>query len=354
MTMEPETQNANLKDATTSKQFAIAYLQLCQISYLLPVSVIAPEITKLPALHQGGSWQCLWGPVQSADEANLVYVAAYFDSTGLPVFTAVVIRGTDLSVTDPLGILEQIWEDADVLGWSPLPWDPSQPARIANGSIDTLSTIQGLQHGGQTLEAFLASYLGDPRNGNPVLVVTGHSLGGGLVSVVAPWLKSALAADGLTPQIFPSSFAAPTAGNGAFADYYDAQFPSAARYWNTLDVVPRGWWDLSGISTIYEGCGLIIPDTAYALILAWEFLLWAEQRSYIQPHTNSVPLWSSCMNSNSDWYVELAYQHHTTTYMSILGGTSIVMPPSFVPTGRSRRQSKLYKRFGTLSTCLRR
>lgn len=354
MTMDLETLKANLLDATVSNQFAIAYLQLCQVSYLLPVSIIASEVAKLPALNHGGSWECLWGPVQSADEANLVYVASYFHSPGLPVFTAVVIRGTDLSVTDPLGILEQIWEDADVLGWSPLPWDPTHPARIANGSIDTLATIQGLQHGGQTLEAFLASSLGDPVNGNQVLVVTGHSLGGGLVSVVAPWLKSALAAVGLTPQIVPSSFAGPTAGNGAFADYFDAQFPCAARYWNTLDVVPRGWWDLSGISTIYEGCGLTIPDTAYALILAWEFLLGAKRRSYIQPHTNSMPLWSSCMNSNRDWYVELAYQHHTTTYMSILGGTSIVVPPSFTATGRSRRRSKLYTRFGTLSTCLRR
>lgn len=251
MPTEQEALKAALGVAVPGDLFAIACLQLCQVSYFKPlVKRFRHSVQHLPRLHQGGSWQLVWGPVQSFDEANLVYVATYFSGPDLPVFTAVVIRGTDVDVCDPLGILEQIWEDADVLAWGPMPWDPTQPARISNGSIDALSVLQGLQDGGQTLESFLASYLTDYANDNPALVVTGHSLGGCLVSVVAPWLKSALAADGLTPAIIPTSFAGPTAGNKAFADYFNAQFPHASRYWNTLDVVPRGWWDLSGILSL--------------------------------------------------------------------------------------------------------
>jgi hypothetical protein len=344
----------SLLTPTSTDPFAVAYLQLCQVSYFLPISTIAPAVPNLPPLNTGGSWQCVWGPVQSPDEANVVYVAVYNYGPGMPVFAAVVIRGTDVDVSDPWGVIEQIWEDADVLAWGPMPWDPTQPARIANGSLYALSLIQGLTSGGLSLQSFLASFLSDPANNDPVLVVTGHSLGGGLVPVVASWLRSALASSGVNNPIVPTSFAAPTPGDAAFADYYDATFRYAPRYWNTLDVVPRGWWDLSGVTTIYDGCNLPIPDVPYYAILGWEGAMYLAGVSYAQQRTNNAPLAGACLVT-TDWYAQLGYQHHTTTYMSLLGGTSIVPPPeSFAPTGRVSRRSTAYARFGPAAAALRR
>lgn len=303
--------------------FAVAYLQLCQVSYLPEASIVS-GLAQLPPLNEGGSWRCAWGPAQSPDEANLVFVAVYEYAAGMPVFASVVVRGTDLSVGDPLGILEQVWEDIDVASQVPLPWDPSSPARLAKGTLDALDVIQGLRSGGQSLAGFLGPFLADPANGNPVLVVTGHSLGGCLVSVVAPWLKSALGAEGTAANIVPVSYAGPTAGNEAFAECFDAAFPYGMRFHNSLDVVPHGWWNLTAVETIYDPCGLPIPDIAYLAILGWEAVMNRAGVSYVQPRTNNCPLTGSCLSPRpSSWFDELAHQHHTTTYMSLLGGNSI-------------------------------
>ena len=91
----------------------ISYLQLCQLSYQ-PPKVIPKAVAALPPLGPGGSWQCVWGPAHSPDQSNLAYVAAYYDSPGVPVFAAVAIRGTDIAV-DAWGVIVQMWEDFDVL-----------------------------------------------------------------------------------------------------------------------------------------------------------------------------------------------------------------------------------------------
>lgn len=101
--------------------FAVAYLQLCQASYVLPTSNIASTVASLPPIVTPGYWRCVWGPATDPDGGNLVFVAAYYDQpTGLPVFAAVVVRGTDFDVSD-WGIIEQIWEDLDVTSQSPMP-----------------------------------------------------------------------------------------------------------------------------------------------------------------------------------------------------------------------------------------
>lgn len=350
----PAALKSSMTAASSTNAFAVAYLQLCEVSYLLPTSSIASAVAKVPPLNPGGRFTCAWGPAQTSDEANLVFVAVYDYGPGQPVFAAVVIRGTDVDVSDPIGILQQIWEDADVLSWGPMPWCPTSPARVANGSLDSLRAIQGLSSGGQTLQQFLESFLSDPANDNPVVVVTGHSLGGGLVTVVAPWLKSALGDSGVHSPIVPTSFAAPTAGNAAFAAYFAAKFAYAPRYNNSLDVVPLGWWNLSGVETIYHACGLEIPDLMYGLIFGWESLMSIAAVSYVQPRSSDAPLTGRCL-ATDDWYAELGYQHHTTTYMTLMGGKSVVpSPASFAPARHRSPRSTLYARFGSIAALVHR
>lgn len=313
--------------------FAVSFLQLCQISYL-PIGDIVTAVGNMPPLDGGGYWECGWGPETDTYQANLAFVANYYMTRGLPpVFTTVVLRGTDFYVQDGWGIVEQIWEDLDVTSQVPMPWAPTSPARIANGTLDGLTRIQNLRSGGKSMLDYLVGFLSDPANNKPLLITTGHSLGGCLTSVVAPWLNAALAQRGVNVPQVPCSFAGPTAGNAAFAAYFQSTFNYSLRYYNTLDVAPFAWANLSGIATIYDGNGLPAPDSAYLAILGFEAAMWRAGVSYAQPLPIS-PLTGE-FASELSWQDELFLQHHTTTYMALLGGTSVTTTPvqkSVVPS----------------------
>jgi hypothetical protein len=329
--------------------FAVAYLQLCQVSYLDPADIPA-AVVALPPLDSTGSWQCIWGPAQNSDESNLAFVAAYFMDAGPPAtFAAAVTRGTDTDITDGWGVVVQIWEDMDVTRQVPLSWAPGNSARIAGGTADGLSDIQSLTSGGNTLAQFLGAYLSDPTNQNPVLVVTGHSLGGCLTSVIAPWLQSALASQCPGLHIVPATFAAPTAGNADFATYFQTSFGYSLRVFNSLDIVPLGWEDITAVDSIYDTCNLDVPDLVFAGAKVFSDLMSIAGVSYAQPATNQVPLAGACTTSDVDWYGEALYQHHTTTYMTLLGGTSVVSAPP-VPARRRNSPSRLRKRLGPLAS----
>ena len=302
--------------------FAVSYLQLCQVSYLSPAAIPA-AVASLPPLNFGGSWQCAWGPAQDADQSNLAYVATYSYGPGLPVLAAVVIRGTDFEIHDGLGILEELWEDLDVLEQVPLPWLPDSPARVANGTLDALEIIHRLTADGERLATFLARYLNDPANDRPVLVVTGHSLGGCLTTVVTPWLQVTLAQQGVTNPIVPATFAGPTAGNAAFAAYYASTFQYSLRYFNSLDVIPMGWWNLDGMETVYDPYAVPVPEFVAIILRGFALAMRLEGVTYSHPATNNCPLTGRFNPSAPDWYGQAAYQHHTTTYMTLLGGTSV-------------------------------
>lgn len=330
--------------AGPTNPFAVSYLQLCQVGYL-PASDIASAVAALPALNVGGSWQCAWGPAQDTDQSNLAYVATYQYGPGLPVFAAVVIRGTDANIDDGWGIVEQIWEDTDVTCQVPLPWASGAAVRVAQGTLDGLTIIQNLTAGGRSLFAFLAGFLADPQNNKPLLIVTGHSLGGCLTTVVAPWLQVTLAQKSITNPIVPATFAGPTAGNAAFGDYFASSFPYSLRYFNSLDIVPRAWWDLDGIETIYDPDGVSVPDLAEVAIIGFELAMDAAGVSYAQPPTNNSPLTGQFNPLVASWYDQAGYQHHDATYMKLLGGTSVTAEwsPPAVPrvVGRSGLRARL-------------
>lgn len=322
MTTGAQAFKQSVLQAGPTNPFAVSYLQLCQVGYL-PAADIPSAVAALPPLNAGGSWQCAWGPAQDADQSNLVYVAAYSYRPGMPVFGAVVIRGTDANIDDGWGIIEQIWEDLDVTSQKPWPWAPSGPARVAQGTLDGLAIIQNLSAGGQSLFAFLASFLSAPKHADPVLIVTGHSLGGCLTTVVAPWLQVTLAQKHITNPIVPVTFAGPTAGNAAFGAYFASRFQYSLRYFNTLDIVPRAWSDLGGMETVYDPYGVKVPDLAEVAIVGFLLLMREAGVSYAQPPTNNSPLTGQFNPSLASWYDQAGYQHHDTTYMTLLGGTSV-------------------------------
>lgn len=294
--------------------YLIAWAQLCAISYqdpgTIPGALTALKTHGLPA----GSWRCVWGPVTADDDANLVYAASYVapGEGGETLFSAVVIRGTDLQFKDIGGLLEQLKEDGDILHQDPWTHDPASSARVARGSMAGLTVVAGMQAQGVKLADAVRGLVAAP------VVVTGHSLGGCLATVLAPWLKLGFP----RATILPVTYAAPTAGDPVFAgSVFDATFPRALRCYNTLDVIPTGWAALRTIPGLYSPFGL--PDALdramiAAAVDATVTAMNVAHVRYAQP-ANSLAL-PGAFVPGKDWAGEVLAQHGIATYVKLLGG----------------------------------
>jgi hypothetical protein len=322
---------ADLKASLTqpsaaSDRLNLAFIQLCQISYDVHPSDIAPAVSDPAQVTPwgDGAWSCIWGPAVDWDLANLVYVAAYRDlASGRPLAVAVVVRGTDIT-GDCWSDLKQVFEDLAVTSQEKLPWLAGSEARVAEGTLDALTTIEKLRGHGTGLREFLAGYLNDPANDKPVLVVTGHSLGACVATVLAPWLSESLAAAGVSVPIVPVTFAGPTAGNAAFAAYYDGLFPYSPRYWNSLDVVPCGWAEIDRVKTIYAGQGLATPEIVRILIDGYDYFMREAKASYVQPGGAGIALQGTFCANLRDWFEQISAQHDPGAYIAMLQGA---IPP---------------------------
>ena len=203
------------------------------------------DLSNLPA-SADGPWSLVWGP--AANDGILAFVALNAAKTQY----AVAIRGS-LSDKDAPGFISNWFDDFDALGQ--VPWLYPQTvsgAVISAGMNDSLALLMGATDPATDLT--LIDYLRTALTGADAgLMVTGHSLGGALTSLVAPWLYDQLPKTGRVTgvAITPYTFAAPTAGNAAFAQYYDGLFPSSYRCVNTLDIVPMGYDNVSGMQSMY-------------------------------------------------------------------------------------------------------
>ena len=341
----------------TTDPLTLATLYLCDIAYANDISTIPTLVQKAPPLTKSGAWRCLWGPAQSSDQSNLAFVAGYSVQPGFAVQSiCVTIRGTDIySGEDIWGILEQIWQDLDATSQVPLPWAPGNTARIAQGTSDGLTVIVGLtDNSGVSLADYLNGFLGAASNANATSVVTGHSLGGCLATVVAPWIESIRPAS-YKGIIQPVTFAAPTAGNADFAAYYSTLFPMARRFQNTLDVIPLGFENLFGILDIYSRDGLDAPDMVWTGILGMQALLDYYNVSYTQPYQGKQSLPGVFFGKDrDDWYAQALHQHHLATYRSLLTGKLVdvtSLPQSATTLGK---EARLAKRLGSIDEVLKR
>ncbi|MGK9169019.1 hypothetical protein KXR53_22070 [Inquilinus limosus] len=305
---------------------SISLLQLCQISYLDPSAIPGKFPLAWPA-PDGGSWSLAWGPAQDPSQANLAYVAVR-RTTGQTLSLAVVVRGTDWDVP-LLGLWNQIVQDLDADSQQAPPWTAPSGALIAAGTADALSRVTGMTAGGQSLVDFLAGFYGTAANQQVPLQVTGHSLGGCVTTVLAPWLQAQLGQRNLSPAIVPTTYAAPTAGNQVFADAFRSAFPTAICYRNTLDIVPKAMADLDEIPLIYAdvGPGLLAPVYIATAVLGYAFWLWDCGATYADI-PDSQPLPGTWLTPDPDsplgpWLDEVLQQHDTKTYMKLLGGTSV-------------------------------
>ena len=277
--MLPSMPPATTYDASTAQLL----ITLCSFSYMdsspLPGETIEQQEARMrtdidAALVESGysSWHVVWGPGLSDDRGNMMYVAGQSDSQQM----AVTVRGTEWEFW-----LNWVEDFASVLPLVPykdvLPEMAVGSPLIAVGTNIGLQLLLGIQADtldGQTMD--VATFVAQAGEGAQVLV-TGHSLGGCLASVLAPSVAYRL---GSAENLTVYTFAAPSAGNQDFADYYDTLFADRSfRVYNDLDIVPASWATLPSIAELYAPAPAC-SDRIKELIARVEQ---AVQGEYVQP-----------------------------------------------------------------------
>lgn len=273
----------------TSDFFALCYLMLCQLAYTdennggKAVKQITTLLPTMP-VPQGtvpGQWRLGWGPEVTHDNSNLMYAAEFVTTSGTPVFSAIVIRGTDTQAK-PSGIITQLIEDIGATTQVPFPEGNTTGAKISIGTKLGFDILDKFTDSGRTVQQYATAF----ANANPgaPIVVTGHSLGGCQTTVMAMHLSSVVP---VTSRIVPNSFAAPSAGNQAFIDLYQKTFPFCPRWFNTFDLVPMAFAELGSIKQLWKQCHRPAPEGFKLVIDGFEALLLLLHVGYAQQPSSS-------------------------------------------------------------------
>jgi len=278
-------------------------------------------------------WQVVWGPGLTPDRANMMYIAG----NTATIQYAVAVRGTDWSF-----VLDWLEDFGSLL---PLVELPFLVPPGGNGIMIAAGTSLGLTALLQmhavpadptaatvSAETFLRALPADAD-----VFVTGHSLGGCLASVVAPWVASLF---GGSARVKAYTFAAPSAGNAAFASYYNTLFTdpttgqsTAYRVYNSLDSVPNAWATLATIEAYYTPsplCPEYIKDIVNVGIKgvgsAYVQVGEASAGSAVDLQGRLAPLppwWGADPTGTVQFARQVAEQHATATYLSLLAATPV-------------------------------
>lgn len=249
-----------------------------------------PPLAPLPnpangtTIDPAATWKLEWGPATADKNANLSYVAT-FGTESMNYLRVVGLRGTDTS-SGKVDDLIQVFEDLGAfkqINWmetlAELALTPGQnpfkrivvkgfEAAMAQGTTFALKTILNAKllpeaPGSGTLIEHLHSM---PDIEETPLIVTGHSLGGGLTQAVCMFLGwqiggafTKLGEEPMLDNIFPNAFAPPTAGDEHFAGLLDKIFPYNYFWYNESDLVPHAY-QVEDIKNIHELWGAY-PDS---------------------------------------------------------------------------------------------
>lgn len=284
---------------------AIAYAKRQDIPILLANQHFATQ----------GRWQLRW---LGTDDGNQVYIAQDQQTGQL----AVNIRG---SVTNPFS--EAFWidwfkQDLGVLDMDHWPHGGAPAgAKVSEGSLAGLRSVSRLKDAsGQTMVDFLRASLTPVVS--PLVGVTGHSLGGALASVLAPYLHQQLSPGQPRLTFWPITFAGPTAGNALFANWLEQQFAaSSGRYFNALDIVPHAWQNLAWVEQSFPDGGPSLPLALKILVRGVSDILKLLKETYVQPGIgNSLP---GTLQSGDTWFSEAGHQHGSATYLELVGAPPV-------------------------------
>ncbi|HYA00164.1 MAG TPA: lipase family protein [Candidatus Binatia bacterium] len=292
----------------------------------------------LPQSPAAAGWTAAWvGLSADPQRSNMAYVAT---SSSARNTYAVAIRGSDFHL-----FLDAL-EDFDIR--ETVTFGPGGTiATGANDGFHLVTEAVGAAPGplaGTAMVQALQRLVAGAGEGQPITIyVTGHSLGGALASVVALYLRSLEWSSSVVFQVY--TFAAPTAGDAAFATAFDKAFPGTApgtdsswRVFNAFDVVPHAWESLSTVKSFYPTPPGPVATLAVKLLLDG-IEAYAGGNQYVQPNPAGSP---GALQLNGDYDVhdpantaptfgafmgQLGFQHGCNTYLQLLGAPQVTFQP---------------------------
>ena len=260
-----------------------------------------------------------WGPSTLLDPGTTNADSKGYSANVTAIFKGpsgdyrVVTSGTnpksDFDVSDEDNKITQTALSALI---SSAPWDAS----ISNGAM---TGAQDILQGTAPQGGSLLDYLTDQVSKGGSVTVVGHSLGGALASVLSLYLKSELSS--ATVGCF--TFAAPTAGNQQFANYFDSSMAGlSTRIFNSKDMVPNAWSasTIKNIQTIYDpdiDTPKKIKDDINKNYGLLQFLNYQQPSEGKQLLTGSVNT-KLIKHEDTDFDRQVGYQH-VDAYLALLG-----------------------------------
>ncbi|MFF2040687.1 IPT/TIG domain-containing protein [Kitasatospora sp. NPDC058170] len=282
-----------------------------------------------PGLATQGAWELVWLALSEAN-ANMAFIARSTDGSNA---FAVVARGTDADITDILEDLEVGTVVPFPESGSPTPVAVSKGAKEAFTQVTTAVSIASPSPNATLAQALTAALKAAPSSPQPTVYVTGHSLGGCIASMLAPYLQAQTWPKQPQPQFAVMTFAAPTAGLQSFVDYVDSRpWLIDERQNNAYDLVPHAWADLVTTTEWYPGPGPQATDEVKLLIKG--FAQRTKGNVYVQPGTLCLMnpgytyLAKNLVNKTTqDFLAQVAFQHANATYLDLVGAPDVPAGP---------------------------
>jgi len=283
-------------------------------------------------LATGGVWELVWLAL-SPDNANLAYLARTTDASNQ---FAVVLRGTTASLLD---ILEDL-EVGTVVPFAACGTDQVAVSRGAMAAFTQIVNATSFATPGTTLATALERELdAAPSSPQPTVHVTGHSLGGCLATMVAPYLMAQQLPN--DPAYSLVTYAAPTAGLANFADYVEnLKGLTYTRIVNAFDLIPLAWTDLERGKDLFPQPPGPRSTPEVRTLLA-EIAALTNGFAYAQPgaatplNTDYDPGLGLTRWSTEDYLGQVGFQHANATYLMLAGAPPVTAGPvvtSIFPT----------------------
>lgn len=323
-------------------------------------SAIESALSSDPTL--GGNFQLVWLGI-SPDYSFLMYITR--DSRETARY-AIGVRGTDISYPPD-------WiDDLKVLHTNPWPTanPPNSDIYVSQGGWEVLQILNAMTSNIFNMTAppipspmsmihlFMSEALSIAPDADLDIFVTGHSLGGEMATVLGLWLADTTSTWQVRPKkvnLKTYTYAAPTSGNQAFADYYNSQVNNAQigwqayRVYNEQDLVPYACGNFSGVATNGIPVSFLLGLEIVSVMVGAQTTLNHYKVSYVHvgniadgtahPLSNNPPKSpTTCPNPATSLYEYFScwvlYEHNTGTYMNLLGITSEPPAPRAVKTGK--------------------